>query len=140
MPRPNLLSPLTGPLLGLGLALTGCLGSVVPYHPGYEPRPKQEPVEAEEARVIRMAVPAEIERNDWYLSEGRREVRRIFAESPKNSWNKYEEDVYTTLHEEHAAPVLKDRLPAVKARLAPKPLGPTAPGKPEGDEGEEGEE
>lgn len=140
MPRSILLPPLRAALVGLGLALTGCLGSVVPYHPGYEPRPKQEPVEAEEARVIRMAVPAEIERNDWYLSEGRRAVRRIFAESPKNSWNKYEDDVYTTLHEEHAEPVLKDRLPAVKARLAPKPLGPTAPGQGGDEEGEEGEE
>ena len=121
------------------LLLSGCLGSVVGYKPGYEPRPNQETVEAEEARVIRLAVPAEIERHDWYLTEGRREVGRIFAESHKNPWNAYEEDVYTTLEEEHAAPVLKDRLPAVKARLAPKPLGPTAPVREDEEGGDEEE-
>jgi hypothetical protein len=115
----------------LPLLLTGCLGSVVAYRPGWEPRPEQETTEDEEQEALRLAVPAEIERHDWHLTQGRREVRRIFAESPRNPWNTYEEDVYTTLREEHAAPVLKDRLPAVKARLAPKPLGPTGPAKAE---------
>lgn len=113
------------------LPLAGCLGSVVPYKPGFEPRPEQESVEAEELRVIRLAVPAHIDQNDWYLAEGRRTVSRIMAESPRNPWNDYEEDLLTGLKEEHAAPFLKDRLPAAKARLAPKPTGPTGPAKKE---------
>lgn len=122
------------------LLLAGCLGSVVPYKPGFEPRPAQESVEAEELRVIRLAVPADIDRNDWYLAEGRRTVSRIMAESPPNSWNDYEDDLLTGLREEHAAPFLKDRLPAVKARLAPKPTGPTLPGKKEEEAAEGGGE
>lgn len=117
------------------LLLAGCLGSVVPYRPGYQPRPSQETPEAEEQRAIRLAIPADIERNEWHLAQGRREVGRIFAESARNPWNKYEEDVLVVLEDEHARPVLKDRYAPTKARLTPKAGRPTAPAK--DDEGDD---
>lgn len=131
-------------LFSLLLLSAGCIGSVVPYQPGYQPRPAQETVEVEEQRVIRLAIPVEIEANEWHLAQGRREVGRIFAESARNPWNKYEEDVLTTLDDEHAKPILKDRYQPTKVRLSPKVQGPTAPTKQDeeggGDEGGDDEE
>lgn len=77
-------------LTACAAALTGCLGSPEPYHPGYEPRPIQETIESAEARALRLAVPVEIDREDTHLAHSRQEVGRIMGDVPRNPWSSYE--------------------------------------------------
>lgn len=131
------------------VALTGCLGSPEPYSPyregTREPRPDPAEREADE-RALRLEteIPAEIARAEAEREMGRRTLRRIRSEIPRNPWVDYERDMVNTLSMEHAAPYLAyapaDRL-ATNLRGGPEPVtGPKPAAEGEEDAEDEGEE
>ena len=91
------------PTLRLALAclttalLAGCVGNKTPYRPGWEDVPVSETVEDEHSRMMSTAVPMEVARSDWYLHQGRQEVRRIRGNVSRNPWRNYERDMAKTL-------------------------------------------
>jgi len=85
-------------LAGLTTALlAGCVGNQTPYRPGWEEVPVSETVEDEHSRMMSTAVPMDVARADWYLHQGRQEVRQIRDNVARNPWRSYERDMAKTL-------------------------------------------
>jgi hypothetical protein len=85
--------------------LAGCVGNKTPYRPGFEEVPVSETVDDEHSRLMSRAIPMETARYDWFLHQGRQEVRRIRGNVARNPWRSYERDMASTLGE-HAGEYL----------------------------------
>ncbi|MCO5167231.1 MAG: hypothetical protein M9894_12835 [Planctomycetes bacterium] len=110
--------------LGAAALLTGCMGSPEPYRPyhsaGRDPRPDPEKRAAEEAELrLETQLPVEIARNEADLERGRRTLRRILGEVPRNPWASYARGMVKVLDKgkglEHSGPYLP---PGPPERLA----------------------
>ena len=109
------------PTLRLALAglvtalLAGCVGNQQPYRPGWEEVPVNETVEDEHSRMMSRTIPMDVARYDWYLHQGRQEVRRIRGNVARNPWRSYERDMAKTLGD-HAGQYLRSDPNAILAQ------------------------
>ncbi|MBX3469926.1 MAG: hypothetical protein KF878_23875 [Planctomycetes bacterium] len=110
--------------LGASALLAGCMGSPEPYRPyhsgGREARPDPAKRAAEEAELrLETELPVEIARNEAELERGRKTIRRILGEIPRNPWTSYARNMVKVLDKnkglEHAGPYLPPGPPERRA-------------------------